>query len=264
MSERFDASEIERLKYYVYIYTDPRTDEPFYVGKGKGNRAFTHLDEQSEHEKVLRIKEIQAAGFEPRIELLAHGLDEVTAYKVEAAAIDLVGPERLTNRQGGHGSREYGRQSIDTVHARLSSTPLVRIPHPVLIIRIDGSLREAQERLGKRFDGASDESALALYDATRGMWWMNVERAGAYRIVLAANHGIVREVYQVAEWFRAGTTKYLDGREAWPADGRWEFVGRVADEAVRKVYRHRSVAHLFPRGDRQPVRYFDPGEYPAL
>lgn len=28
----------EQLGHYVYLYVDPRTDEPFYVGKGVGNR----------------------------------------------------------------------------------------------------------------------------------------------------------------------------------------------------------------------------------
>ena len=48
----------EILKSYVYIYIDPRNGEPFYIGKGKGNRLFTHLDEQSDTKKVTRIAQI--------------------------------------------------------------------------------------------------------------------------------------------------------------------------------------------------------------
>ena len=39
----FDSAESEALGFYVYLYTDPRNEKPFYVGKGKGNRAFSHL-----------------------------------------------------------------------------------------------------------------------------------------------------------------------------------------------------------------------------
>jgi hypothetical protein len=52
-----EVSEI--LKSYVYIYIDPRNGEPFYIGKGQGNRVFTHLDDQSESEKVVKIIEIK-------------------------------------------------------------------------------------------------------------------------------------------------------------------------------------------------------------
>ena len=48
MIKNFSPNTINSLEHYVYVYSDPDTKEPFYVGKGKGNRVFTHLDEQSE------------------------------------------------------------------------------------------------------------------------------------------------------------------------------------------------------------------------
>lgn len=33
----------EQLGHYVYLYVDPRTGEPFYVGKGVGNRILAHF-----------------------------------------------------------------------------------------------------------------------------------------------------------------------------------------------------------------------------
>ena len=46
---------IEQLNSYVYVYIDPRNNEPFYIGKGKGNRLFSHLNESTESRKVERI-----------------------------------------------------------------------------------------------------------------------------------------------------------------------------------------------------------------
>ncbi|HIO04524.1 MAG TPA: GIY-YIG nuclease family protein, partial [Gammaproteobacteria bacterium] len=46
------------MKYYVYLLLDPITDEIFYVGKGKGNRVFSHLKDISDNDKVRKIQEI--------------------------------------------------------------------------------------------------------------------------------------------------------------------------------------------------------------
>jgi len=45
---KFLQSVTKELKYYVYIYSHPLTDEIFYIGKGKGNRAFSHLEDKSD------------------------------------------------------------------------------------------------------------------------------------------------------------------------------------------------------------------------
>lgn len=34
---------LENRRFYVYGYFEPGSDLPFYVGKGKGRRAFDHL-----------------------------------------------------------------------------------------------------------------------------------------------------------------------------------------------------------------------------
>src|ERR1019366_9442416 len=80
----------EHLGYYVYLYVDPRSDRPFYVGKGKGHRILAHLDDPRDSDKTRMIAELQAAGITPRLEVLAHGLkEEKTAVRIEAAVIDL-------------------------------------------------------------------------------------------------------------------------------------------------------------------------------
>ena len=97
----------DALKSYVYVYIDPRDEKPFYIGKGKADRLFSHLrldpqpDDPSESKKVLRIAELRAAGVEPRIDLLCYGLSDPEASLVEAAAIDLIGRPPLTNIMAG-------------------------------------------------------------------------------------------------------------------------------------------------------------------
>ena len=41
--ESFPPGVARKLKTYVYRLIDPRNGETFYVGKGKGNRVFSHM-----------------------------------------------------------------------------------------------------------------------------------------------------------------------------------------------------------------------------
>ncbi|WP_143542972.1 hypothetical protein [Rhodococcus sp. NCIMB 12038] len=256
MAAGFDAHEIEELAFYVYVYTDPRSDQPFYVGKGQGNRAFAHLSATGEHEKVQRITEIRGAGFEPRIEILAFGLDEVTAYKVEAAAIDLIGFENLTNKVVGHGARRFGRMSVDAVHARLSARKLERFEHRCIAITVTNSLALARERLGSRFEDSSDDAIAALYDATRGTWRVDLRRAESCEFALAVNGGVVREVYRIAQWLPGGSTHYVDSALT-PLEDRYEFVGRSpTTRYARCTASSRSdPQHRTPSGTSNPVTH---------
>lgn len=83
---KYNAQETENM-YYVYALIDPRNELPFYIGKGKGRRAKTHLwlipETRNEH-KENKIAAIRAAGMEPRIEYLAEDIiDESMAYNME-------------------------------------------------------------------------------------------------------------------------------------------------------------------------------------
>jgi hypothetical protein len=87
----------EKLKYYMYLYVDPRDGRPFYVGKGKGSRLLSHLRDNTETTKVKRLAELKKLSLEPILEILKYGLNEREALLVEAVAIDLIGIDALTN-----------------------------------------------------------------------------------------------------------------------------------------------------------------------
>lgn len=231
-----------KLKHYVYLYIDPASGGVFYVGKGKGNRAFHHLDDRSESEKCDRIRAIRKAGREPKIELLAHGLDEYAALQLEAAVIDLLGCSTLTNAVRGLKSGTYGRMTIDQVRA-IYAAEEVDIKHPTILIRINDLFRY----------GMTD---IELYDATRGVWKAGPKRAKA-KYALAVFEGVVQEVYEIAGWFRGGST--LCKRSGTDAPDRWEFVGRIALDSVRNRYRFKSVRSHLPQGAQNPIRYVGVG-----
>lgn len=239
---RIPPEVASRLGYYVYLYVDPRTGRPFYVGKGKGQRVLSHLSDPTVSTKTGTIKEIVAAGLAPRLEILAHGMeDEETAFRVEAAVIDLMGLGNLTNQVSGWRSLELGRMSLEELMGYYAAPP-VTVTIPAMLIRINRLYRHGM-------------SAHELYEATRGIWKVGPRRDGA-RHAFAVFEGVVREVYEISRWDPALTTPY-DTRTLTPeqAEGRWEFTGRVAPDEIRSAYVNTSVKDYFKLGQQSPITY---------
>lgn len=248
--DKFSEVTINELKYYVYIYSDPDTRIPFYVGKGKGNRVFSHLSLDGESEKVNKIKEIQGRGKQPLIEILVHGISEETAFRVEAAVIDLIGIEYLTNEQRGYHSSLYGRKEISALEALYSrkELKLEDITDNIILIKINQLYR-------------NDMSVAELYDITRGVWRVNLENAQKAEYAFAVFAGVIMEVYTIAAWFPAGTTHYclredLGDEISDNLAKRYEFVGNVAPHELRKKYIYKSVSNIFSAGAKNPIQYF--------
>lgn len=242
----FSSKTIGNLKYYVYVYSDPDTHHPFYVGKGKGNRAFDHLKQLGESSKINKIKEIQSRGKQPLIEILIHGVDEEVALKVEAAAIDLIGIENLTNEQRGHHTSTYGKIEAGTLEARYSCEELKseEITDDLIMIRINQLYR-------------NDMKPYELYDITRGCWRVNKEKAKKAKYALAVYDGMILEAYTIVDWFCAGEVMWATREEDMElVKERFEFVGNIAPDKIRERYVNKSVASLFSRGNQNPIRYF--------
>ena len=134
----FSPKVREKLKFYVYLYTDPRTGKPFYIGKGQGNRCFAHLKDIAHTDKTQAIRELNKLGLKPRIEILKYGLTEKQALLVEATAIDLLDVMVLSNRVRGHGSRYGGRAEVDEIAA---------IPEAIKDLHEEVSIRSRPESL---------------------------------------------------------------------------------------------------------------------
>ena len=80
--------------YFVYQLVDPRTDLPFYIGKGKNDRAKTHLwgkSKSNNPEKDQLIADIRNHGVEPIIQYLYENLSEEDAYFKEEELISKYG-----------------------------------------------------------------------------------------------------------------------------------------------------------------------------
>jgi LEM-3-like GIY-YIG domain len=102
--------------YYVYVYIDPRNNEEFYYGKGRGKRKSAHLLAKGDSAKSERIKEIIKEGERPTIKVIAAGLSEDQAYLVESAFLWKLS-KNLTNAVAGVFGSKFRPQN--TMHKDL-------------------------------------------------------------------------------------------------------------------------------------------------
>ncbi|TDU43487.1 hypothetical protein BXY82_0899 [Gelidibacter sediminis] len=89
---------MNKNEYYVYGLIDPRNDQYFYIGKGKGKRYLSHLKPTKNDlnfSKLERIQKIKDSNLEVKIEILFPNLDEDTAFELERIIIYKLGRQVL-------------------------------------------------------------------------------------------------------------------------------------------------------------------------
>jgi hypothetical protein len=236
----------DKLKYYVYVYVEIDDDNhryPIYIGKGRHERCFAHLEniDQNDSAKNKRIKRLLASK-SLGIDILAHGLDEKTALKIEAACIDLMGIDNLTNEVRGHG-KEIKRLSIsDLFQIKMKNQDVEVLPeHRGVAILIN---RDYRPTFGD----------LELFEITRGIWpkkMMTFSKNCSAKYAYATYQGVVKDVYEIYDWVPAGTQEYFTRSltKERLEKARWEFVGRRASFDIRNRYVGRVIRRERSYGD---------------
>lgn len=235
--QEFPISVIEKLGYYVYFLLQPETEEIFYIGKGTGNRVFAHasdaLTNASPNEKLDTIRAIHASGRSVKHVIHRHGLTEKEAFEVEAALIEYVGLDKLTNQVHGYNSDDRGQMSVQDIISKYAA-PVVIITEPVILITVNRLYRPGMK---------ADE----LYEITRGNWVIGSDREKA-RYAFTVYHGLIREVYAIDRWLSVAS-----GNPEAKQQKRWRFEGHVATELQH--YIGGSTARYAVVGAQNPIRY---------
>jgi hypothetical protein len=237
--ESFPAEVVRTLKTYVYRLIDPRNGETFYVGKGQGDRVFSHIRGEQKLEgdeldnKLKRVREIRLAGFEVAHVIHRHGMDDKTAFEVEAALIDAY--PGLTNIVAGVGVNDFGAMHAKEIIRRYSADPAV-FRHKALLISVNRSASET-----------------SLYDATRYAWKISESKAKQAEVILATLQGLIVGAFIADNWLHA-TGANFPGREDVP--GRLGFVGREAPADFKELYVGKRVPDEYrKRGAANPIKY---------
>jgi len=231
--EVFSPLTQEKIGYYVYCLNYPNTGETFYIGKGKGNRVFSHangnLESDSNIEKIEVINSIKNEGQKVEHWIIRYGMSEKEAFEVEAALIDFVGLDNLSNCVKGH-SVERGKISCEELDILLGAKK-IEIQDNVITIKINAKYR-------------SDMNEQEIYEATNKWWKANQVNAEKADYVLSIHNGIVRGVFKPIAWFKAEDTKRIG------------FDGIPAYDLIKERYLYRSIEEFIVKGNANPIQYF--------
>lgn len=249
MHNRFDEKTQAAIGFYVYILIDPETKQPFYVGKGTGNRVFDHIAGSigmmnpinMKYEKILALR---YKNLSPEHVIVRHGLSETTAFEIESALIDtlrFLGAE-VTNIVDGHDADERGLMTVDEIVRKNHADPLDAIDTNCVIINIS-----------RKYERGFDSEK--IYQAAKKAWVISKSRLGSLRYVLVEYRGLIVEVFEVNDWHEE-PTQYASSTDAIKrVRTRYGFNGTVARDEIRSQYINKTIAHHKKRGQASPVRY---------
>lgn len=243
---KFSPEVAKELKYYVYRLIDPRNGQTFYVGKGKNNRVFAHVNqalknydgedyatkEEQEEDfksaKLSTIQDIKNAGLDVIHIIHRYGLnDDKIAFEVESAVMDCY--LGLTNIQSGHYSERSSKNTI-TLEKELSRK-CYEEPKDIdyIIFKI------SQERIDNE----------GIYNATRSAWVLDKNKAEKYKYALCVVDGIVKGVFEVDSW----QTNINEPK-------RIEFNGKEAPDTISSIFLEKRIPEKYrQKGQANPALY---------
>ena len=204
-NDGFSDEVAKSIGNYVYRLIDPRNGETFYVGKGQGNRVFSHVNaanvddiskdkvhapdnqeedqEDSKSLKMDRIRAIRNAKLEVIHIIHRHGIPDSAIYEVEAAVIDAF--SGLTNIQGGHGSGARGPMSVQEIQNQYDLPPLFEEPNEKLVLI---NINRIEDR----------SNIDAILKQTQIAWRISKHRADQADYILAVQKGVVIGAFKMS------------------------------------------------------------------
>lgn len=265
--KQFSEKAIEQLNgFYVYALIDPRNNQVFYIGKGIGNRVFSHEIEsgkspQSEKAKLKRIQEIEKAGLDVKRVIVNWGMTESEAFAAEAALINMLSflsADMLTNAVAGHHVHEAMTvEDFDMLYGaeRLTSED---IRHSIMVIKINKLYRKGM-------------NPKELYDIVRGNWRASINSIQRRKVeyVFGVYNQLIVAVYKPDEWhyvhdrFDVPQIEDLDEETLERGKDRVYFVCQDYEhlDKNQQFYLHKSIADLkVNQSSQNPITYLTPME----
>ncbi|MDR2511191.1 MAG: excinuclease ABC, partial [Bacteroidales bacterium] len=114
--------------------------------------------------------------------------------------------------------------------------------HKLLIININKTYKQKKKQKNGIYDRPN------IYEATRGWWVLDPQKAKQVDFVLSEYKGIVRTIFKPEKWLQNVQER---------GDKRWGFEGNaVTDEKILAIYLNKEI--IKQKGQANPIRYSFP------
>ena len=264
----FSEKAIEHLNgFYVYALIDPRNNQVFYIGKGTGNRVFSHeiesgKSQKSEKAKLQKIREIEASGHSAKRVIVNWGMTEAEAFTAEASLINLMGflsADALTNAVAGHHVHEaLSVEDFEIMYGAEHLQPR-DIRHSIMVIKINKRYRR-------------NMSAAELYDVVRGIWRASLNSIKRRKVeyVFGVYNQLIVAVYKPDEWhyvhemIDVPREEELEDEIMDQVKDRIYFICKDYEslDSNQEFYLHKSIADLkVNQASQNPISYLSPTSY---
>ena len=127
---------IDKNSFYIYLYEDPKSGEPIYVGKGQKSRMFEHINNSSNDRLQKTINSRLNEGYEISPVKICETTNEKHAFLLEKALIKLFGRADqaegtlFNNTDGGDGvsnpSTEVRKKQAQAMFKRFGTGEVMR------------------------------------------------------------------------------------------------------------------------------------------
>jgi hypothetical protein len=200
----FPPGVAAKLGWYVYLLTDPGSGQPFYVGRGRGDQCFRHLEAgrrnaaTANHQpsdasdaadatnaadgfpELERIREVEGSGSAVQLEILRYRMSSDESRLVQAATADVLGLQPDL-KLGGQ------RQPAAALGTRLAKRAKFKRDHLVVLLRI-----------GDR--GADMGYETVRHDWRIGRRWIDPSSSRSPRWAVIVAGELIVAVYGIERW----------------------------------------------------------------
>ncbi len=204
--KQFSAATIDALGYYVYVLVDPLDNKVFYVGKGKGNRVFNHVEDvkkkmqqtlsitsmqKKEHFKETKIKEIISRGNEVLSYVVRYGLTSEHALLIESVLIDIFN-HKLNVNLSDFDSLTNVKSGCYSSKGCISTSDLEEYYSSGIV----ADLKDGLKYLAINISILSNDPE-EIYRRVRASWVLDKTLADQADYVLATHAGLIIGVYKL-------------------------------------------------------------------